>query len=681
MLIHEVILENFMSYEYARIPLRQGVNLICGPNGAGKSSILLGISVALGQSYTERSRKLSNLIRWGKEQARVTLALDNSPRNGKRPVRKFKKDQIFLTRELRKDGKYWFELENRAATKREVERTLRKFKVDPENLLIIMHQNMSEQFSVLSPEEKLRTVEAAVGLEAFRRNVLDAKKKLSRILSEETSVAKLLESSEQTLTYWREQYDRYQQKKQLRLKRHLLQRELAWAEALRKEALKTEIEARLKQREKALHEAEAEGTALQTLLQGLESEREQARLQQQKLLQETLFSEREKAKNEALVQSKNEAFSEMQSLMEINLQKIHEWTDILEEIENANTPSREASLLSKLTEIRAEGRKLEKAINEQLHERAEFFKSSAENSHKQLRKIDDDLQKTAVRMERLIQGLEEVTNRFIQARVDTAVLDYKKELFEKELKKLKGELRTRQREYDEVLKKAEETGRRIAPQKTVSEILDEIRLTDGYLVALGDVSEDIEHMYESYSKIYFDLKEKANLVAENREKTLQEIEVRMKAWKTVMKDLLENVSVKYQRILSQTQTLGEVHLINEHDIEVAGLEVRVGFKGSQLVPLDAYTQSGGERSMATISFLLALQQHVQSPFRAVDEYDIHMDPKNRETIGNLLVDSVQGLDSQYLIITPSQVTFAQRDIHIIIVQNVRGSSRVREVVD
>ncbi|UCD96770.1 MAG: hypothetical protein JSV35_01560, partial [Candidatus Bathyarchaeota archaeon] len=276
---------------------------------------------------------------------------------------------------------------------------------------------------------------------------------------------------------------------------------------------------------------------------------------------------------------------------------------------------------------------------------------------------------------------DEVTDKFIQARVDTAVLNFKKELFEKECRKLKSELRTRQREYEEALRKAEETGRRIAPQKTVSEILDEIRLTDGYLTALGDVSEDIEHMYESYSKIYFDLKEKATIVTENRKKTLQEIEVRMKAWKTVMKDLLENVSIKYRQILAQTQALGEVNLTNEHDIEAAGLDVLVGFKGSQLVPLDAYTQSGGERSMATISFLLALQQHVQSPFRAVDEYDIHMDPKNRETIGNLLIDSVQGLDSQYLIITPSQVTFAQRDIHIITVQNVRGSSRVREVVD
>ncbi|HKZ88376.1 MAG TPA: AAA family ATPase, partial [Candidatus Bathyarchaeia archaeon] len=124
MLIQEVILENFMSYEYARVPLRPGVNVIGGPNGAGKSSLLLAISVGLGQSYTERSKKLSNLIRWGKDQARVTLILDNSKRGGKRPAPRYAKDQIFLTRGIRRDGKYWFELENRAATKQDVERLL-----------------------------------------------------------------------------------------------------------------------------------------------------------------------------------------------------------------------------------------------------------------------------------------------------------------------------------------------------------------------------------------------------------------------------------------------------------------------------------------------------------------------------------------------------------------------------
>jgi chromosome segregation protein len=124
---------------------------------------------------------------------------------------------------------------------------------------------------------------------------------------------------------------------------------------------------------------------------------------------------------------------------------------------------------------------------------------------------------------------------------------------------------------------------------------------------------------------------------------------------------------------------GEVHLVNGHDIEAAGLEVLVGFKGAKPVPLNAYTQSGGERTTATMSFLLALQQHVRSPFRAVDEYDIHMDPKNREMIANLLIDAVKGLGVQYLAITPSQITFANKGVNIITVQNVEGKSIVKEI--
>jgi chromosome segregation protein len=191
--------------------------VICGPNGAGKSSLLLAISVGLGQTYTERSRKLSDLIRWDSDQARVTLILDNNKVDNKRPVAKYNKDQIFLTRALRRDGKYWFELENRAATKQDVERLLGKLGVDPDNMLIIMHQNMVEQFSVLSNIDKLRMVEAAVGLEPFRENVLAAKTKLTRILSQEESVGKLLEQAEQTLKYWQEQYQKYQEKKRCSL--------------------------------------------------------------------------------------------------------------------------------------------------------------------------------------------------------------------------------------------------------------------------------------------------------------------------------------------------------------------------------------------------------------------------------------------------------------------------------
>ena len=79
-----------------------------------------------------------------------------------------------------------------------------------------------------------------------------------------------------------------------------------------------------------------------------------------------------------------------------------------------------------------------------------------------------------------------------------------------------------------------------------------------------------------------------------------------------------------------------------------------------------------------MAFLLALQQHVKSPFRAVDEYDIHMDPRNREVMANLLISSLEGENVQYLAITPNQIYFEGRNVHIITVQNIGGSSIIKE---
>jgi chromosome segregation protein len=139
------------------------------------------------------------------------------------------------------------------------------------------------------------------------------------------------------------------------------------------------------------------------------------------------------------------------------------------------------------------------------------------------------------------------------------------------------------------------------------------------------------------------------------------------------------VNLEYQKILAQAQAVGEVNLVNGHDMEAAGLEIMVGFKGGKPVALDAYTQSGGERTTATMSFLLALQHHVRSPLRAVDEYDIHMDPKNREIIAKMLISTVKDANAQYIVITPSQVTFAKEEANIITVQSIEGRSIIREV--
>jgi len=121
-IIQEIILENFMSYEYSRIPFNPGLNLVCGPNGAGKSSILLALAVALGQTYTERSRRLSDLIRRGKNLGRVSVVFDNSPKDGRRPIPSVNSDTLVLSRYLNRDGTYWHEANNRTMTKGEVQK-------------------------------------------------------------------------------------------------------------------------------------------------------------------------------------------------------------------------------------------------------------------------------------------------------------------------------------------------------------------------------------------------------------------------------------------------------------------------------------------------------------------------------------------------------------------------------
>ncbi len=56
-----------------------------------------------------------------------------------------------------------------------------------------------------------------------------------------------------------------------------------------------------------------------------------------------------------------------------------------------------------------------------------------------------------------------------------------------------------------------------------------------------------------------------------------------------------------------------------------------------------------------------------------------MDPKNRELIARMLISTVKDATAQYIVITPSQITFAVEEVNIITVQNVEGKSIIREV--
>ncbi|MGC9444492.1 MAG: AAA family ATPase [Candidatus Methanospirareceae archaeon] len=614
--LKEIILENFMSYEYARIPLKPGLNLISGPNGAGKSSILLAISVALGQIYTERGKRLRDLIRRGNDIARITLVFDNTETNGKRPISFSGSETFTLSRYLRHDGHYWWEADYRQISYEEVTRLFRSFGIDPNNILIIMHQGTMEQFSMTTPQEKLKLLEEAVGFAGYREKVLEARHRLESIISEDESISELLGRAEESLGYWKVMHEKYQQRAQLQEQREWLKRELIWARISKHERALQALDAQLESKQHALESNAGEAEATRKQIETWRAKLDAWQLESREAFYELLHHEKERARVEART--------------------------------------------------------------EYLHEQGRLSDGQPK-AEERLKALEESIQTAQSRLGAIERSLEPTINSYISYRVKQEVLQVKRDQLEADIKAIVAEREQVTQKLLELQPQQRKAGERIETERKQSEIENEIGLVVAKIEALGEIPEETEEIYANYSKVFAELQEKAKIVEANKREGLKELEERRKIWKKTIAELLDSSTDNFQRILASIGAAGTARLVNveDGDIEHAGLELYVGFRGSQPVLFDYYTQSGGERSASIMAFLLSIQQMLKSPFRAVDEFDLHMDPRNREEIYKMMLSAMRG--SECLLITPSQITVTDPSVHVIVVQKAYGKSSVREV--
>ncbi|OHT00085.1 RecF/RecN/SMC N terminal domain containing protein [Tritrichomonas foetus] len=72
--------------------------------------------------------------------------------------------------------------------------------------------------------------------------------------------------------------------------------------------------------------------------------------------------------------------------------------------------------------------------------------------------------------------------------------------------------------------------------------------------------------------------------------------------------------------------------------------------------------SGGEKSYSLVSLLLSLWEVMDSPFYAVDEFDVFMDDINRQAATNLLISGAKSMEiKQFILITPLSLDYLTRD--------------------
>ncbi len=556
--IREVVLENFMSHEYSRISFSRGLNIITGPNGAGKSSILLAISVALGQSYTERGHRLSDLIRRGQEAARVAVVFDNRMVDGERPIPQINSDNITITRFIKKNGDYWHYINNRYKPKAEVEHFLYKIGINPDNLLIVMHQNMIEQFVGRDSREKLYLIEEAVGARRLREKIIEAETRLSSLSAEENVIRKTLEEARSAVEFWRSEYQKLSIFRELEKRKSDLEIEYAWA----------------------------------------------------------LVNEAVKSKSKLL-------------------EKIAELTETIGRLEKE-----------------VAGERIEVSL-------------STERVFASFKQGDED-------------GLRRVVERLVRHARNLGSLEERVRIYNSRVDDLKQELTQIEREITRRLEEAIKRGPEIKTFKKPQELNEEIKQVALQIAGLGKISEESEDMYLLAESKFREAEMRANQLKENVKKALEEVEFRKETWRSFLRSLIDEVEPQYRRILSLVGGAGRIELRNLDDISKASIEIFVGFRGVEPSLLNEHTQSGGERIVATLAFLLALQRHVKSPFRAVDEFDVHLDPLNRERMINILTKAAsEDKNRQYILITPGRVPFTE-EMNVIVVQNVQGRSLTTE---
>lgn len=129
-------------------------------------------------------------------------------------------------------------------------------------------------------------------------------------------------------------------------------------------------------------------------------------------------------------------------------------------------------------------------------------------------------------------------------------------------------------------------------------------------------------------------------------------------WEPELSSLVLKISKAFQKKFTTVASDGQVELAKEQRFKDWKLQILVKFReNSDLKVLDHQSQSGGERAVSTIFYIMSLQGLTDAPFRIVDEINQGMDPRNEKMAHKYLVHTAcQNNKSQYFLVTPKLLT-------------------------
>ncbi|KYQ56942.1 Structural maintenance of chromosomes protein 5 [Trachymyrmex zeteki] len=194
---------------------------------------------------------------------------------------------------------------------------------------------------------------------------------------------------------------------------------------------------------------------------------------------------------------------------------------------------------------------------------------------------------------------------------------------------------------------------------TIAEINNELNVAQAkvFCMAQNVDAENILREYEEMQNNIHDLTEFIKKKSILLEQMTKEIETLKEKWLQPLQQLTEKINANFSSYFFAMDCAGEVtlsHGENILDFDQYGLKIKVKFRDAdELQELTRHFQSGGERTVTTAIYMIALQELSRVPFRCVDEINQGMDAVNERRVFDLLVKMTgRPGSSQYFLLTP-----------------------------
>ncbi len=210
--------------------------------------------------------------------------------------------------------------------------------------------------------------------------------------------------------------------------------------------------------------------------------------------------------------------------------------------------------------------------------------------------------------------------------------------------------------------------------KPESDILKEIAQFEKLIGDIGAVNMRALEIYEKIETEYKSFIEKKEKILKEREDVLVMInEIDAKKRELFMKTY-EILDHNFKVIFSALSTKGEasLELEDKNDPFNGGLLLKVRITGTKF--LDIKSLSGGEKTMAALAFIFAVQEYDPAPFYIFDEVDAALDKKNSEQLSALIRNYAK--KAQYIIISHNDAVISEADNLFGVSMNEFGISKI-----